>query len=65
MPLGQEEFENQPRTNIPIDQALNAAWAKNGQLLFQIDILMQQLRAMEMENKELKEKLSNKKEKTK
>ena len=40
---------------IPLDQALQAQFAKVGQLTFQNDILTQQLAALEAENKALKE----------
>ena len=50
------------------DQALHAAWAKNGQLTFQIDVMAQQLQAFEQENKKLQdeiEELKKPKDKTK
>ena len=47
----------QKQTQIPMDQALNAAWAKVGQLTFQIDIMTQQLIAFEQENKKLQEEI--------
>ena len=50
--------EKQP-TNIPIEQVLQAQFAKVGQLTFQIDIMQQQLITLENENKQLKEQLQN------
>ena len=39
---------------IPIEQVLQAQFAKVGQLTFQIEIMQQQMVALENENKELK-----------
>jgi hypothetical protein len=39
---------------IPLQNALNIAWAKVGQLIFQIDLMTHQLIALEDENKKLK-----------
>ncbi len=50
-------MENQQ--TIPIEQVLQAQFAKVGQLTFEKDILQQQLIAFEMENKQLKEQLKN------
>jgi len=47
------------KQSIPLDQALQAQFAKVGQLSFQIDIMLQQLIALENENKQLKEQLKN------
>lgn len=57
MPLGPKEFENNPPHQIPIQEALQAAWSKVGQMTFQIDIMTQQLQAFEQENKKLKVEL--------
>jgi outer membrane murein-binding lipoprotein Lpp len=57
MTIGTKEFENQPKTEISMQQALNAAWAKVGQMTFQIDIMTQQLQAFEQENNRLKAEL--------
>lgn len=46
---------------IPIDQALQMAFNKIGQLSFQIDLMTQQIQALDAENKELREKLDHKK----
>jgi len=48
---------------IPADQALQAQFAKVGQLVFQIEIMQQQLIALEVENKGLKERLDKPKKK--
>lgn len=58
MTIGPQDLVGQPKTEISISEALSMAWAKNGQLMFQIDILTQQLRAFESENKQLKAKLA-------
>ena len=42
---------------IPIEQVLQAQFAKVGQLTFQIEMMQQQMIALETENKELKKKL--------
>lgn len=57
MTIGMKEFENQPKTEISMQQALQAAWAKVGQLTFQIDIMAQQLQVFEQENNKLKAEL--------
>lgn len=54
MPLG--ESDNQP-IKVPLQDALNAAWMKIGQLGFMMDIMTKQMTALENENKELKAKL--------
>lgn len=59
MPLGQKEFENQPQIQISPEQALQAQFAKVGQLMFQIDILSQHLRAFEQENQKLREQIAS------
>jgi len=46
---------------IPIDQVLQAQFAKVGQLQFTIEILQQQMVRLEAENKNLKEQLEKKK----
>jgi len=48
---------------IPIDQVLQAQFAKVGQLQFTIEILQQQMVRLEAENKNLKEQLEKKKKK--
>lgn len=63
MSIGPQDVTGQPKQQYSLQEALNMAWIKNGQLMFQIDILTQQLQAFEQENKQLKEKLSNKKDK--
>jgi len=56
MPL--EHLADNPEVKqIAMHQALNAAWTKNGQLLWQIDIMAQQLNTFEQENKKLKAEL--------
>jgi len=50
--------EKQP-LSISTDQALQAQFAKVGQLSFQIDIMTQQMAILENENKQLKEQLRN------
>lgn len=60
MPLASKDFKNQPHLpndGIPAQVALQSAWAKVGQLTFQVDVMSQQLQAFEQENRELKEKL--------
>ena len=52
-------MENQQKVEITADQALQAQFAKVGQLTFQIDIMQQQLIALENENKQLKEQLQD------
>ena len=42
---------------MTVQEVLNAAWAKVGQLSFQIDLLTQQLTVLDAENKSLKDKL--------
>ena len=54
MPLSPKDFENHPPHQIPIQEALSAAWSKVGQMTFQIDIMAQQLQAFEQENNKLK-----------
>jgi hypothetical protein len=44
---------------IPIEQVLQAQFAKVGQLTFQIEIMQQQMVALENENKELKNETRN------
>ena len=46
---------------IPIDQVLQAQFAKVGQLQFTIEIMQQQMVRLEAENKNLKEQLEKKK----
>lgn len=58
MPL--EHLANNPEVvRITTEQALNAAWTKNGQLLFEIDILKQQLIAFEQECNKLKAEIAD------
>jgi hypothetical protein len=51
------ELKGQPKTEYSLQEALSMAWTKNGQLMFEIDILKQQLNAFEQENRALKEEL--------
>ena len=53
------------QTQIPIQDALNAAWAKVGQLTYQIDLMSQQMVALVKENKKLKEQKQRQEEKSK
>lgn len=48
---------------MPVDSVLQAQFAKVGQLMFQIDIMSQQLRALEQENNQLKEEIATLKSK--
>lgn len=48
---------------IPIEQALEMQFAKVGRMGMQIDIMTQQMIALENENKQLKEQLEKKKTK--
>ena len=50
---------SQQPLNIPIEQVLQAQFAKVGQLTFQIDILNQQMAILENETNQLKEQLKN------
>ena len=61
----EQELQQKQPLNIPLDQALQAQFAKVGQMLFQMDIMSQQLTAFEAENKALKEEIENLKGKTK
>jgi len=45
--------QKQPMT-IPIEQVLQAQFAKVGQLAFQLDIMAQQMKVLEDENNKLK-----------
>ena len=53
--------ENTQQTKIPMDQVLQQQFAKVGQMLWEMDMMRQQLIALENENKELKEKSNGKK----
>jgi len=53
--------ENAQQTKIPMDQVLQQQFAKVGQMLWEMDMMRQQLIALENENKELKEKSNGKK----
>ena len=44
---------------VPLDQALQAQFAKVGQLSFQIDIMTQQMVILENEINQLREQLKN------
>ena len=44
---------------IPIEQILQAQFTKVGQLQFQLDVIQQQMIALEAENNKLKEQLQN------
>jgi len=44
---------------MPIEQVLQAQFAKVGQLQFQLDIIQQQMIVLENENNRLKEQLQN------
>lgn len=55
--LNMNDLEQQ-RVLIPTDQVLQAQFAKVGQLIFQIDIMRQQLQAFETENKALRDELN-------
>lgn len=57
MPLGPQDLAGQPKTEFSLQEALTMAWTKNGQLMFEIDIMRQQLQAFEQENKALRAKL--------
>ena len=59
MTIGPQDFEGLPKVQMSLDQALQAQFAKVGQLSFQIDIMVQQMRVLENENKQLKEQLKN------
>ena len=52
-----QEQQKRQGAEIPIDQALQMQFAKIGQLQFTIDIMTQQMIALENENKNLKAKL--------
>ncbi|GEM_PF-4813474 len=54
---------DQQKVEISADQALQAQFAKVGQLIFQIEIMQQQMIALEGENKGLKEQLNPPKKK--
>jgi hypothetical protein len=54
-------MENKQTQVMSVDQVLQTQFTKVGQLTFQIEIMQQQLIALESENKELKEKLGRKK----
>lgn len=58
MPLGPQDLAGQPKTEFSAQQALTMAWTKNGQLMFEIDIMRQQLQAFETENKALRDELN-------
>ena len=49
-------MEEQQQT-IPIEQVLQLQFTKVGQLTFQLEMMQQQLIALENENKQLKEQL--------
>lgn len=62
MPL--EHLADNPEVKqISMQQALNAAWSKVGQLTFSIDIMAQQLQVFEQENNKLKAELIELKDK--
>ena len=48
----------QEQKTIPIEQVLQMQFTKIGQLTFQLEIMQQQMVALENENKELKGQLS-------
>lgn len=48
--------ENETKT-IPIDQVLQTQFAKIGQMSWEMDMMRQQMVALEEENKDLKDKL--------
>ena len=48
--------EKKERQTIPIEQALEMQFAKVGRMGMQIDIMTQQMIALENENKQLKER---------
>jgi len=54
--MASKQLDNYPKQEISIQEALNSAWAKVGQLIWEIDILRQQVMILETENKELKSK---------
>jgi len=54
MTIGPQDLAGQPKTQFTPQEALSMAWAKNGQLMFEIDVMRQQLMAFEQENKMLK-----------
>ena len=59
--MTKEKVENMnPGLTITADQALQAQFAKVGQLTFQIDLMIRQMIVLENENKELKEQLKPK-----
>lgn len=57
MTIGPQDLAGQPKTEFSLQEALNMAWTKNGQLMFEIDIMRKQLMAFEQENKSLKTEL--------
>jgi len=54
-----KEAQQQPLT-IPLDQVVQLQFTKIGQLSFQIDIMAQQMRALENECNQLREQLAKK-----
>ena len=57
MTIGPQDLAGQPKTEFSLQEALSMAWTKNGQLMFEIDILRKQLMAFEQECKALRAKL--------
>ena len=58
-----EKRAKESQQTIPIGQALEMQFAKVGRMGMQIDIMTQQMTALENENKQLKEQLEKKKTK--
>jgi len=57
----QQPQPNPQQQTIPVEQALQMQSAKVGMLILQIDIITQQMVALETENNQLKEQLKTKK----
>jgi len=54
------ETQQKQQMSIPLDQVVQLQFTKIGQLSFQVDIMAQQMRALENECKQLKEQLTKK-----
>jgi regulator of replication initiation timing len=63
MNTNENENKQMNTKTIPIEQALEMQFAKVGKMGMQIDIMTQQMIALENENKQLKEQLEKKKTK--